>query len=95
MILPPFLLDPIYLYRIQIYSMPQFTLDDFSGGNIHLHKVVCTGGKCRIGQTVHLQKSATESHDAILHGLNRRVGKLFFGVEPFEPTVDAWNDTLS
>lgn len=76
--------------------MPQFTLDDFAAqsGNVHLNKSVCTGGKCRAGPNVHLQNtsSATESHYAILHGLNRRVGKLYFGVEPFEPTVDAWND---
>jgi hypothetical protein len=32
-----------------------------------------------------------EGHDAILQGLDRKVGNLFFGKGPFVPTVDDWN----
>jgi hypothetical protein len=32
-----------------------------------------------------------EGHDAILQGLDRKVGHLFFGKGPFVPTVDDWN----
>ena len=32
-----------------------------------------------------------EGHDAILQGLDRKVGNLFFGKAPFAPTVDEWN----
>lgn len=63
---------------------------DLRGGKVHLNKV-CTSGKCRFGPTAHLQKTDGEAHQAILHGLDRKVGKLLFSKEPFEPTVDAWN----
>lgn len=63
---------------------------DLTGGNVHLNKV-CPNGKCRYGPTIHLQKTDAETHDAILHGLDRKVGRLFFNKEPFEPTVSAWN----
>jgi hypothetical protein len=33
----------------------------------------------------------SESHDAILQGLDRKVGSLIFGKENFIPTVDYWN----
>jgi len=68
---------------------------DLTGGKVHLNKVVkaCPNGKCRLGPTVHCSKTTAESHKAILHGLDRKVGKLFFGKEPFEPTVDSWNTT--
>jgi hypothetical protein len=45
---------------------------------------------CQRGPTVQLQKVASESHDAILHGLDRNIGKLFFSKEPFEPTLSLW-----
>ncbi|MDP3563823.1 MAG: hypothetical protein Q8R70_04980 [Methanoregula sp.] len=63
---------------------------DLAGEKVHLNKT-CTGGKCRLGPTVHVQKSSADSHDAILHGLDRKVGRLIFGKEPFEPTVGAWD----
>lgn len=72
--------------------MPQLTLDDFAVGTPHLNKSdPCPGGKCRLGPAIHLQKAETQSHDAILHGLDRQVGNLFFGRGPFEPTIGAWD----
>jgi len=63
---------------------------DLMGGKARLNKV-CPNGRCRLGPTVHVQKTSAESHSAILHGLDRKVGKLLFSKEPFQPTVDAWN----
>jgi len=40
-------------------------------------------------QNCRLQK--TEGHDAILQGLDRKVGKLYFGKDRFIPTVNDWN----
>jgi hypothetical protein len=79
--------------------MPQtraYYQSDLAGGKVHLHKTTkppCPNGKCRLGPTVHLSKTATESHSAILHGLDRKVGRLYFGTDPFSSTIDAWNGT--
>lgn len=77
--------------------MPQVSFEYFNQldpvGRVHLHKTVCPNGKCRLGPTVHLSKTAAESHAAILHGLDRKVGKLFFGTDPFLPTIQQWNGT--
>jgi hypothetical protein len=79
--------------------MPQtraYYQSDLAGGKVHLHKTTkppCPNGKCRLGPTVHLSKTATESHSAILHGLDRKVGRLYFGTDPFTSTIDAWNGT--
>lgn len=73
--------------------MPQYQTD-LSGGKVHLNKATrCQGGKCRLGPAVHLSKTTAESHDAIIHGLDRKVGKLYFGREPFEPTISRWDGT--
>lgn len=63
---------------------------DLAGGKVRLNKA-CLNGRCRFGPTIHLQKTEGETHDAILHGLDRKVGKLLFSKEPFEPTIDSWN----
>ena len=62
---------------------------DLTGGNAHLNKV-CPNGKCRYGPATRLNKTESATHTAILHGLDRKVGKLLFPREPFEPSVDMW-----
>jgi hypothetical protein len=50
-----------------------------------------TPGYAQVHYCPACQLNKVEAHDAILQGLDRKVGRLFFGKEHFVPTVDYWN----
>ena len=50
-----------------------------------------TAGYAQVHYCPTCRLNKVEGHDAILQGLDRKVGKLYFGKEPFLSTVNDWN----